>query len=113
MRVYHYSEFSVLPDKETMTTTTTMMLRPVRKTRMRTRRWTQTRTRDLRQIPELMTMSLIWPTTTMKVRFAFYKIVLGYNRILFSLPDGAPLMGIGDVAVIDDDENLEDDESEW
>lgn len=49
----------------------------------------------------------------MKVRFAFYKIVLGYNKILFSLPDGAPLMGIGDVAVIDDDENLEDDESEW
>lgn len=49
----------------------------------------------------------------MKVRFGFYKIFLGYSKILFSLPDGAPLMGIGDVAVIDDDENLEDDESEW
>lgn len=83
--------------------------------RMRPRmtwRWNQTRTRGLRRTQGPGTMSLIWPTTMKKVE----NVLTGNEETDLShfnfFPESAPLMGIGDVAIVDDDHDLEDDESE-
>lgn len=36
-----------------------------------------------------------------------------FNLANYDEEDNAPLMGIGDVAIVDDDHNLDDDDSEY
>lgn len=36
-----------------------------------------------------------------------------FNLANYDEEDNAPLMGIGDVAIVDDDHNLDDDDSEF